>query len=155
MPFELANTVAFSSDYFRLSPEEKKFYKDKGYTEDQVVNLLKNKDLKEFKKDARGALIDVAGADQTTDEYMKSEDRGFFEKAIYGVAESAPAMLLGFGGGTASFAGLAAQSYSSIEDEMLNDPDFETSTAEERAVVAVPYAVLMGVLENYGLKNTM
>jgi hypothetical protein len=155
VPYELGQSVAFSSDYFRLSPEEKKFYKDKGYTEDQVINLLKNKELKEFKSGTREAIINVAGADQTTEEYMKSEDRGFFEKALYGVAESAPAMLLGFAGGTASFAGLAAQSYSSIEDEMLNDPDFETSSAQDRAKIAVPYAVLMGVLENYGLKNAV
>jgi hypothetical protein len=155
VPYELVNSVAFSSDYFRLSPEEKKFYKDKGYSEDQVTNLLKNKNLKEFKSSTREAIINVAGADQTTEEYMKSEDRGFFEKALYGVAESAPAMLLGFGGGTASFAGLAAQSYSSIVDEMLADPDFETSSAGERAVIAVPYSILMGVLENYGLKNAV
>jgi hypothetical protein len=155
VPYELVNSVAFSSDYFRLSPEEKKFYKDKGYSEDQVTNLLKNKNLKEFKSSTREAIINVAGADQTTEEYMKSEDRGFFEKALYGVAESAPAMLLGAAGATASFAGLAAQSYSSIEDEMLSDPDFETSSAGERAVIAVPYSILMGVLENYGLKNAV
>ena len=155
VPYELGQSVAFSSDYFRLSPEEKKFYKDKGYSEDQVRNLLKNKELKDFKSGTRKAIVDIAGADQTTEEYMKSEDRGFFEKAIYGVAESAPAMLLGAAGATASFAGLAAQSYSSIEDEMLSDPDFETSSAGERAVISVPYSILMGVLENYGLKNTI
>ena len=155
VPYELGQSVAFSSDYFRLSPEEKKFYKDKGYSEDQVRNLLKNKELKDFKSGTRKAIVDIAGADQTTEEYMKSEDRGFFEKAIYGVAESAPAMLLGAAGATASFAGLAAQSYSSIEDEMLSDPDFETSSAQDRAKIAVPYSILMGVLENYGLKNTI
>jgi hypothetical protein len=85
---------------------------------------------------------------------MKSEDRGFFEKAIYGVAESAPAMLLGAAGGTASFAGLAAQSYSSIEDEMLNDPDFETSSAEERAVVEKSVKVYE-VIDASGQKKTL
>jgi cytochrome c1 len=141
--------------YNRLSPEEKKLYKDKGYSEDQIKNKLTNDKLKEIKKEIKGALIEGIGSDLTTEEYMKSKDRGFFEKAIYGVSESVPAMLMGFGGSNAAFIGLSQQSYSSIEDEMLNDSDFETTSAEERALVAVPYATLMGVLENYGLKNVV
>ena len=141
--------------YNRLSPEEKQLYKDKGYSEDQIKNKLTNDKLKEIKKEIKGALIEGIGSDLTTEEYMKSKDRGFFEKAIYGVAESVPAMLMGVGGSNAAFIGLSQQAYSSIEDEMINDPDFETTSAQERAVVAVPYATLMGVLENYGLKNVV
>jgi hypothetical protein len=141
--------------YKYLSPEEKQFYKDKGYSEDQVKNVLSNQKLKEIKKGIKDALIQGIGSDLTTEEYMKSKDRGFFEKAIYGVAESVPAMAMGIGGSNAAFIGLSQQAYSSIEDEMLNDSDFEASSAEERALVAVPYATLMGVLENYGLKNVV
>jgi hypothetical protein len=151
--FVISLTESSGSEYFKLSPEEKQYYKDKGYSKDQTINLLVNNKIKDFKAETRKNLIDVLGADQTTQEYMKSSDRGFFAKAIFGVAESAPAMLMGVGGYAASFTGLAFQAYSSIEDEMLNDADFETSSAGERAVVAVPYAVLMGVLENFGLKN--
>jgi hypothetical protein len=141
--------------YNTLSPEEKQLYKDKGYSKDQIKNKLTNDKLKEIKKGVKDALIKGVGSDLTTEEYMKSKDRGFFEKAIYGVAESAPAMLMGLGGSNAAFIGLSQQAYSSIEDEMINDPDFETTSAQERAVVAVPYATLMGVLENYGLKNVV
>jgi hypothetical protein len=153
--FVISLTESSGSEYFKLSPEEKQYYKDKGYSKDQTINLLVNNKIKDFKAETRKNLIDVLGADQTTQEYMKSSDRGFFAKAIFGVAESAPAMLMGVGGYAASFTGLASQAYSSIEDEMLNDADFETSSAGDRAVVAVPYAVLMGVLENFGLKNVV
>jgi hypothetical protein len=141
--------------YDRLAPEEKQYYKDKGYSSDDVKNIMVNDKLKEIKNKSKESLIKSLGADQTTQEYMKSGDRGLFAKAIFGVAESAPAMLMGLGGYAASFTGLAAQAYSSIEDEMLNDADFETSSGRERALVAVPYAVLMGVLENFGLKNVV
>lgn len=153
--FVISLTESSGSEYFKLSPEEKQYYKDKGYSKDQTINLLLNNKIKDFKAETRKNLIDVLGADQTTQEYMKSSDRGLFAKSIFGVAESAPAMLMGFGGYAASFTGLASQAYSSIEDEMLNDADFETSSVGERAVVAVPYAVLMGVLENFGLKNVV
>jgi hypothetical protein len=144
-----------SDDYDKLSPEEKQFYEDKGYSREQTKNLLVNERLKDFKSESRKVLVDAIGADQTTKEYMKSADRGFFEKAIYGVAESTPAMLLSLVNPTASFTGLAAQSYSSIEDEMLDDPDFATSSVGERAMISVPYSLVMGVLENYGLKNVV
>jgi hypothetical protein len=158
---ELPLTMVASSesskkyDYNMLSPEEKQFYKDKGYSEKETKNILSNERIKDLKQKSRKSIIDIAGSDQTTKEYMKSKDRGFFEKAIYGVAESTPAMFMGAGGYAASFTGLAAQSYSSIEDEMLDDPDFKTTSVKERAIVTVPYSLLMGVLENYGLKNVV
>jgi hypothetical protein len=139
--------------YDRLAPEEKEYYKDKGYSSDDVKNIILNTKIKDIKDKTRNSLIESVGADLTTQEYMKSADRGLFEKAIFGVAESTPAMLMGFGGYGASFTALSAQAFSSIEDEMFNDADFETSSARERALVAVPYAALMGVLENFGLKN--
>jgi hypothetical protein len=139
--------------YDRLPPEEKEYYKDKGYSSDDVKNIILNNKIKDIKAETRNSLIKGAGSDQTTQEYMKSSDRGFFEKAIFGVAESTPAMLMGFGGYGASFVALSTQAFSSIEDEMFSDPDFETSSAGERALVAVPYAIFMGVLENFGLKN--
>jgi hypothetical protein len=158
---ELPLTMVASSesskkyDYNMLSPEEKQFYKDKGYSEKETKNILSNERIKDLKQKSRKSIIDITGSDQTTKEYMKSKDRGFFEKAIYGVAESTPAMFMGTGGYAASFTGLAAQSYSSIEDEMLDDPDFKTTSVKERAIVTVPYSLLMGVLENYGLKNVV
>jgi hypothetical protein len=151
--FVISLTESSGSEYFKLSPEEKQYYKDKGYSKDQTINLLLNNKIKDFKAETRKNLIDVLGSDQTTQEYMKSGDRGVFAKAIFGVAESAPAMLMGFGGYGASFVALSTQAFSSIEDEMFSDPDFETSSAGERALVAVPYAIFMGVLENFGLKN--
>jgi hypothetical protein len=68
------------------------------------------------------------------------------------MAQSLPAMIVP-GGGVARTLAMSSQAYSSIEDEMLNDEDFETSSAAERSMIAVPYAVGMGLLEEFGFSK--
>ncbi len=134
-----------------IDPDKKRMLKnEKGYTDEQIENYVINESVKNAKQGLRQGLIEAFGSTGTTTEYMQSKDRGFIEKALVGVAESLPAMFTP-GGAAARFSTLAAQAYSSIEDEMLNDKDFETSTALERSVVAVPYAMGMGALENLGV----
>ena len=137
-----------------VDPEESKYYKDQGYTDQEIRNISINETTKRQKEALRSAVTGLIGS-ETTKEYMSSKDVGFFEKALYGVAESAPAMLASFAGPQASFSALASLSYSSVEDEMLDDPDFKGTSAAERSIVAIPYAILMGALENYGLKNAV
>ena len=148
-----ANYAALGNQYEDLSPEEKQYYKDKGYNKDQIENILDNKAILKAKNDAKEMLVSNVGFESTTKEYMKSSDRGFIATAIGGVLQSLPAMATGVLGSAASFTGLAAQAYSGIEEEMLNDPDFQTTSVGERSIIAIPYAVGMGILENYGLTN--
>jgi hypothetical protein len=148
-----ANYAALGNQYEDLSPEEKQYYKDKKYTKEQVENILDNKAILKAKNDAKEMLISSVGFEETTKEYMKSGDRGFIATALGGVLQSLPAMATGVLGKAASFTGLAAQAYSGIEEEMLNDPDFQTTSLAERSIIAVPYAIGMGILENYGLTN--
>ena len=145
-------TYAFKREtYDALPPEEKQRLKDRGFTEEQSINYIANKQLKSAKEDIKNGIISSIGSG-TTKEYLSSKDRGFFEKAIYGVAESLPAMLMP-GGRAARFTALAASAYSSIEDEMLNDKDFETSSVLDRSIVTIPYAIGMGFLENLGVST--
>ena len=144
--------------YDELSPEEKAYYKSlkyngKNLTKEQIENLLDNQAILKAKQEAKSSIIKAAGAEGTTLEYMKSGDRGWFTQAIGGVLESLPAMALGAGGKATSFVGLAAQAYSGIEEEMLSDPDFQYTSSSDRALIAIPYAAAMGVLENVGLNN--
>ncbi len=144
--------------YDELSPEEKAYYKSlkyngKNLTKQQIENLLDNQAILQAKEDAKASIIKAVGSEGTTLEYMKSGDRGWFTQAIGGVLESLPAMASGVGGKATSFVGLAAQAYSGIEEEMLSDPDFQYSSSLDRALIAVPYAAAMGVLENVGLNN--
>jgi hypothetical protein len=148
-----ANYAALGNQYEDLSPEEKQYYKDKKYTKEQVENILDNKAILKAKNDAKEMLISSVGFEETTKEYMKSGDRGFIATALGGVLQSLPAMATGVLGKAASFTGLAAQAYSGIEEEMLNDPDFQTTSLAERSIISIPYAIGMGVLENYGLTN--
>jgi hypothetical protein len=151
-PFASLSAGGFSK-YDGLSPEDKQYYKDKKYTRNQVENILDNKAMLSEKNKVKQMLISNAGFESTTQEYMKSEDRGFIATAIGGVLQSLPAMALGVVGKAASFTGLAAQAYSGIEEEMLTDPDFQTTSVGERSIIAIPYAIGMGILENAGLTN--
>ena len=147
--------ATFGSEAFRketyeaLPPEEKKYLSDKGYTKEQAINYVANKSAKEIKSDIREGFIGAIGTKGTTKEYAQSKDRGFFETALVGVAESLPAMLIP-GGSVVRTIAMGSQAYASIEDEMLNDPDFETTSMAERSLIAAPYAVGMGILENLG-----
>lgn len=164
--------ATFGSEAFRketyeaLPPEEKKFIldkiasnknksyddlseKEKSEVNKQAINYVANKSAKEIKSDIREGFIGAIGTKETTKEYAQSKDRGFFETALVGVAESLPAMLIP-GGGVVRTIAMGSQAYASIEDEMLNDPDFETTSMTERSLIAAPYAIGMGLLENFG-----
>lgn len=146
------------SKYDQLSPEEKSYYKSikyngKNLTKDQIENLLDNQALLKAKEESKKEIINVLGSEGTTLEYMKSGDRGWLTQALGGVLESLPAMATGVAGKAVGFVGLASQAYSGIEEEMLSDPDFQYTSAGDRAIIAIPYAAAMGVLENVGLQN--
>ena len=47
-----ANYAALGNQYEDLSPEEKQYYKDKGYNKDQIENILDNKAILKAKNDA-------------------------------------------------------------------------------------------------------
>jgi hypothetical protein len=131
------------------TPEDKKYIKDNKFTDEQAENFLQNKRTKELREQVRSKSLDLLGSKGTTEEFTKSSDRGFIEGALLGVAESLPSMLMP-GGAVLKTTAMGLVAFSSIEEEMLNDKDFETVSATERAAVAVPYAVGMGILENLG-----
>ena len=137
-----------------LTPQQKKYYEDKGYSEQEIKNVLINKTELAAIKANKKAVIENIGSDLTTEE--SKAKLSFIENSLVGVAASVPSMALRAVpavGAPLAFAGLANMSYNSIEEEMLKDPDFETTSKADRAVVAVPYALVMGALENYGLKK--
>jgi hypothetical protein len=140
--------------YETLSPEEKDILKGKGYNKQEIEQYIINKNTLSRIEDLKTKSIETFGTTGTTQEYMKSKDRGFFEKSISGVFQSLPGMIMP-GGAMNRISALSAQAYSSIEEEMLNDKDFETTSAEERAAIAIPYSIGMGLLENLGFTSAM
>jgi hypothetical protein len=145
-----------TADY--MTPEEKRYYNTKGYSVDEIKIAAANKAYKESKELLTSKIKSTIGDMATTKEYQQSEDRGIVSKALFGLAESIPAMAtaaIPYIGGAVSFTALSAQAYSSLEDEMLNDPDFETTSLTDMNLIAVPYAIGMGVLEKIGLSAAM
>jgi hypothetical protein len=137
-----------------ITPQQRQYYKDKGYNDEQIKNVFINNAQKNAIAANKRAIIETFGSDLTTEE--SKQNLGFVEQALVGVAASLPSMALSLipvVGQAAAFGGMANMSYNAINEEMLNDTDFETTSEAERAVVAVPYALVMGALENVGLKN--
>lgn len=137
-----------------ITPQQRQYYKDKGYNDEQIKNVLINNVQKNAIAANKRAIIETFGSDLTTEE--SKQNLGFVGQALVGVAASLPSMALSLipvVGSVASLGGMANMSYNAIEEEMLNDPDFETTSQADRAVVAVPYALVMGALERIGLKN--
>lgn len=151
---QVLTSVVSDRIMMKLDPDELKMLKAKGYNDEEIKNYTVNKETKKLKEEFRSGLVETFGTSGTTKEYAQSKDRGFFEKSLSGVAESLPGMLAP-GGAIVKVGSLGAQAYSSIEDEMLADKDFETTSALDRSVVALPYAIGMGILENLGVSTVM
>ena len=136
-----------------ITPQQRQYYKDKGYNEQEIKNIFLNNAQKNAIAANKRAIIETFGSDLTTEE--SKQNLGFVEQALVGVAASLPSMLtraVPIVGVPLAFASMANMSYNAINEEMLNDTDFETTSEADRAVVAVPYALVMGALENIGLK---
>ena len=137
-----------------ITPQQRQYYKDKGYNDEQIKNVFINNAQKNAIAANKRAIIETFGSDLTTEE--SKQNLGFVGQALVGVAASLPSMALSLipvVGQAAAFGGMANMSYNAINEEMLNDTDFETTSEADRALVAVPYALVMGALENIGLKN--
>jgi len=138
-----------------MTEEEKRYYKTKGYSLEEIKIAEANKAWKESKEDLSNRMKSAIGDLATTKQYQQSEDRGIVSKALFGLAESLPAMATSVINPYVGFGSLSAQAYSSLEDEMLNDPDFETTSLTEMNLIALPYAMGMGILEKIGLSAAM
>ena len=137
-----------------ITPQQRQYYKDKGYNEQEIKNIFLNNAQKNAIAANKRAIIETFGSDLTTEE--SKQNLGFVGQSLVGVAASLPSMLtraIPIVGQIAAFGSMANMSYNAINEEMLNDTDFETTSEADRALVAVPYAVVMGYLENVGLKN--
>jgi len=137
-----------------ITPQQRQYYKDKGYNEQEIKNIFLNNAQKNAIAANKRAIIETFGSDLTTEE--SKQNLGFVGQSLVGVAASLPSMLtraIPIVGQIAAFGSMANMSYNAINEEMLNDTDFETTSEADRALVAVPYAVVMGALENIGLKN--
>jgi len=137
-----------------ITPEQKEYFKNKGYDEEQIKNIRINQENLAARKAFKKSIIGAIGSDLTTEE-SKSK-LGFVEGALVGLSESLPSMLTRFipvVGQATAFVSMANMSYNAIEEEMLSDPDFEATSKTDRAYVAVPYALVMGYLENLGVSK--
>ena len=100
-------------------------------------------------------LLDSMGA-YKSQSYIEGED--FITKALSGVAESVGTQLnplvRSFKGTplekVASFMGFASMSYNNMEQEILNSPDLKALPEYQKKLIAIPYAIGMGVVEQLG-----
>ena len=94
----------------------------------------------------RGAAVAQGMGSGTSKEYTDSA--GFVEGALYGVAGSIPAMVLGM-------PGLLLQGIDMVSAETENNPLFEGVSEFEKLAIAAPIGIVAGILEKVGLTKAI
>lgn len=89
----------------------------------------------------------------TTDEYIQSKDRNDLEKVASFLSESIGTAASAGGNPALQKIAFFTQSYNGIEDEM-NSSQFDGLSQFEKKLIAVPYGLTIGALENLGFKFT-
>jgi hypothetical protein len=124
--------------------------------ESRVVDNAKKEFKKEVAFPSGKALVKTLGVNEVTPEYMeKAQKTTVLQSAAMGVAGSLPAIagsIAGPGGGKLTVAQFALQGYDATMQEMSGEK-FENISENEKYLVAVPVAILNGVLEEYGFRN--
>ena len=136
-----------------IKPGEYERLKNLGFSDDKIKNEIQ----KSVKNRANKVLKSVPDAFSmgTTEEYVKSADRGIIDQAIYAVGESLGAVGGGIGvaplGAAGTTAGFFAMSYNALEDQMRG-PQFDALSENEKKIMSVPYGLVIGALERLGAK---
>jgi len=145
-------------------PKAGQSYKDwyNSLREDQK-ELIVDKSNDDIKKDLKINLLPtirqgtriVYGNDDTSVEWSRTKEEGFWGGAILGVAKSLPAMV-----GSSSVVGWAqrtAQMYGQTSDavyeEMSKNPEFDNISESEKLAVVAPIGIASAALESLGLRN--
>jgi len=100
----------------------------------------------------RKGLRETVGYKDVTPEYTAETKKGFWGGALIGVTESIPAML---GPTPIRVVNMISQVEDHINEEMENDPDFDNVSEAEKAMFTIPLGIVVGVLENVGLRNAL
>jgi hypothetical protein len=121
---------------------------DKKMTKDEAKKSIINEFIPIIEKG-----YDVAKSKGTTDEFIAEKQKeGNIPKALLGLAQSAPIMA---SGGYGSFVNGALQTYDGVVRGMDDDPFTASMTENEKNVVAMPIALIGGVLENIGRRGVV
>ena len=112
-------------------------------------NYDQNKGMLEM---TRKGLRETVGYKDVTPEYTAETKKGFWGGALLGVMESLPAML---GPTPIRVVNMISQVEDHINEEMENDADFDNVSEAEKAMFTIPLGVVVGVLENIGLRNAL
>lgn len=109
---------------------------------------LQAKETSRFLQDVYGKMNDFASLG-TTDEYVASEDRSDFVKALSSVAESFGTAVSGAGSPMLQKAAFFAQSYNAMEEQM-SGKEFDGLSQFEKKLISVPYSMVTSALEKVG-----
>jgi hypothetical protein len=121
---------------------------DKKMTKDEAKKSIINEFIPIIEKG-----YDVAKSKGTTNEFIAAkQEEGYIPKALLGLAQSAPIMA---SGGYGSFVNGALQTYDGVVRGMDDDPFTATMTENEKNTVAMPIALIGGILENYGFRTVL
>ena len=128
--------------------------KSQGLSDEEIRDVAKKSMATDLMPGIGDGFRGVLGS-STTKAYEQSEDRGQFIKAMGSVIESLGAVASGGSSKGLRFMGLAGMSYAHISTEMRENPEFADVSENEKNIVAIPYAIAAGVLENLGFNKLL
>tara|TARA_R110002153_G_scaffold79293_2_gene202449 strand:+ start:4536 stop:13427 length:8892 start_codon:yes stop_codon:yes gene_type:complete len=103
-----------------------------------------------FVDEVRENLPKIWGDNDTSEQWLEMKKEGFWGGAALGLVESLPTMTGGFVERTAK---MIAQVSDHVDKEMSDNPEFDDVSETEKYVVKAPIGIVVGVLENLGLRN--
>jgi hypothetical protein len=139
-------------------------YKDwwNSLSSDQKTSIV-DKSNDQIKKDVKKNLLPavregneiVWGDDDTSVEWRKLQEEGFWGGAYAGLVKSLPAMIgsnnaIGWAQRTAQ---MYAQTTDAIMSEMEKSPEFDNISESEKQLIVAPIGVASAALESIGLRN--
>jgi hypothetical protein len=129
------------------------------FDKEMIVDKSNDDVKKEWKKNLLPAIRQgartVYGNDDTTVEWSRTKEQGFWGGAILGVAKSLPAMVGSNSvvGWTQRTAAMYGQTSDAVYEEMSKNPEFDNISESEKLAVVAPIGIATAVLEAYGLRN--
>ncbi len=106
---------------------------------------------------SREGLREVLGDNNTTTQWERLKEEGFWYGAISGLAKSLPAMV--GGAGLPGMAQRTALMYSQVSDginkEMQDNPEFKDISENEKYLISIPVGIAVGALESVGFRNVV
>jgi hypothetical protein len=135
-----------------VDPITREKLKDDGYSDSKILDYASKQLKQDIYNDVKNNIGWVGSGMSTTEEYKTSEERNDIEKVASFLSESIATSLSGGGSSALQKFAFFTQSYNGMEEQMMG-PQFDGLSEGEKKLISVPYGMVIGALERYGVAS--